>query len=1704
MSRPPGVDASRAGFFEPLLRELAARSASSIVGIYSPRTRALRRYLREVFGSPAGSSGSFLADPLFEAIYEWQRADESMAELAERDFLSREVVSAMHMPADDERLVECRFDQNWRPFTHQMDAWRLLKRDTPQSVLISSGTGSGKTEGFLVPIIDDLVRERAESGRLQGVRALFLYPLNALINSQRDRLSAWLRPFGGDIRYCLYKGDTLEKMAASKRRTTGSEIVPDRETLRTDPPPVLVTNATMLEYMLIRAIDQPIIGQSSGMLRWIVLDEAHTYLGSRSAEIALLLRRVLHAFDVGPEQVRFVATSATIGDDSPRSEERLRRFLGDLAGVPQDRVHVVRGKREPPSLPVDLGAPGSEPPSMKRMPLHDQAKRGNALATSTPVLRMRKALLEEGGALSLSQLTRKRLDAGRRCTASARKKTLELLDLATDAVMDDGTPLLRLRGHFFHRTQGGVWACISRACPGRIGTVLDDPEWAYGKLFFERREQCESCRSVVLALVLCNECGKELLAGRIDIDKRGQHVQARAVDRDGTDDGYENLDYLDGDDESQDEEPIAMHNVSKDRYLAQQTAGSNNTIWLDVQSGRWTEKEADGAQAFQEVVPWPRVRCPECGTRRQPDQLFRPVRAGASLILRSVVPVVLQHTSPSPDRRSRLPSDGRRLLTFTDSRQGTARFALGAQIEAERNYARSFIYHSLVAARTDKEVSPEQIDRLQADIRALEAATAASPGLQGLLEERRRKLAEALAPKLGQLSWRDAVNGLAQQVEVTDWMRAQWSHLPLSDLRPVQRAEILLLREFSRRPKRSNSLETLGFVAVEYDSLPKSVDPPRAWQYRNLPRNEWRNFLKIAIDFGVRGRRAINVAPELVPWLGVPHRPTVLRGPDAERSKGIVRWPRSGPRTRRSRLVQLLARVLEVDPSNDPAGEAEIDQCLLAAWGTVERVLTTVAQGWTLDFGRGVSLREMATGWLCPVTRRVLDTLVVGLTPYHALGLCDENVRADEIRMPRSSLPFWRHPTGKECNSAETEAFIRTDEKIKDLRDRGVWQGLSDRILDKPSYYRVAEHSAQLAATRLQELEKRFRRGDVNVLSCSTTMELGVDIGGLSAVAMNNAPPSAANYRQRVGRAGRRAEQRAFAMTLCNASPHGEHVFRNPLWLFSNASHVTQVSLDSERIVQRHVNALALTRFFSKEHTDAELQRLTARWFFDAPADEASISDRFQHWLRSTAAGDPWMKEGLQRLRRCSILEKIGIREVLQAVVEKIREATAMWKAEADPLVEERNALAGSPGNQPTLRAIEFQLRRLQEEYLLKELALRNFLPGYGFPTQVVPFVTTTVEDRNRTRQQRERRHDREDNISRARQYPTRDLSQALLEYAPGSDIVVDGRVLRSSGLTLNWKMPASDASVREIQALRFAWRCHRCGKVGMTYRQPEQCDSDYCEASVEAKPYIEPAGFAVDIRHRATNDLSQFRYLPLRQPWIATAGEQWQSLARPQLGRFRYSGRGHVFAYTDGEYGNGFAVCLQCGRAASELQDCTELPEALKDHKPMRGGTAAAPEGHCRGNDNTYAIQRKQWLGVSRETDVFELQLRPTGDVSLLTKEAACSIAVALRTALAEEIGVEDREIGWTVARVLTEAGERTRTIILYDTATGGAGFVAQAGEHLSGLMRLARKVLECPRRCDRACHACLLSYDTHHSADRLDRNAGLRVLSDAFLDSL
>ena len=390
------------------------------------RSDPLREYLREVFQSAPGNGDSFLANPVFEATFGWRLAEVTLGDLSGK-LLHSDIVRALRQPlgAFTEEYI---FPASQRPYKHQLEAWQaLIEAQPPRSVLVTSSTGSGKTECFLIPILHDLATELDKRpGGLTGVRALFLYPLNALIKSQRDRLTAWMEPFGGRLRYCLYNGET-----PPEARATRASEVPDRKTLRTNPPPILVTDATMLEYMLVRTADQPILAQSQGKLRWIVIDEAHNYIGSQAAELTLLLRRVLHAFGCHADAVHFVATSATIAGPGDDTRERLREFLADIAGVPLEQVSVVVGQRQVPPLPGAI-THGAQPP-LDLATLHTLSPRERfaALAADPRICRWRSALIEQ--ARTLSELVG---IAWPVASDKTRKTTLHLLDLCTQAVDD--------------------------------------------------------------------------------------------------------------------------------------------------------------------------------------------------------------------------------------------------------------------------------------------------------------------------------------------------------------------------------------------------------------------------------------------------------------------------------------------------------------------------------------------------------------------------------------------------------------------------------------------------------------------------------------------------------------------------------------------------------------------------------------------------------------------------------------------------------------------------------------------------------------------------------------------------------------------------------------------------------------------------------------------------------------------------------------------------------------------------------------------------------------------------------------------------------------------------------------------------------------------------------------------------------------------
>lgn len=1690
------MTASTQSFFTPLAEQLNRGATRAALGLLSFRSDPLREHLRNLFQSTPGTGSSFLADPVFEATFGWRRAETTLGTLSGA-LLHPDVVKALHAPPKA-FAEEYTFPPQQQPYQHQVEAWKaLVQTKPPRSVLVSSGTGSGKTECFLLPILHDLATELGtRPGGLTGVRALFLYPLNALIKSQRDRLTAWSEPFGGRIRYCLYNGETPRE-----GKSTYTSEVCDRKTLRANPPPILVTNATMLEYMLVRTEDQPILSQSQGRLRWIIIDEAHNYIGSQAAELTLLLRRVLHAFGCRAEDVHFVATSATIAGSGDNTEERLREFLADVAGVPLDRVSVIRGRRQVPPLPEASHERHTSPSELATLGALSPQERYTRLAADARVRQWRTALIQQ--ARSLSTLARMGWSQD---GAEARRTTLQFLDLCTQAVNDKGEPLLPLRVHLFHRALNGLWACVNAVCAGRQQTPLEATDWAFGKVFLERRQHCDACGSPVYELVQCGECGAE-------------HLSVEEVPEQGDEWLKPHLYAQDEDEFQQELEPLEEEDIEGEDAVATEPGRGLPRLLVspDVAEAHPVGLQADGCLDWHqhegvrvhllEPDHDGALYCPCCDARDRRGNLFRPVRLGAPFLLQTAIPIILRHLPPYSTSATTLPFEGRRLISFTDSRQGTARFAAKMQLETERDFVRSLLYHSV--ADQARPADRQELDELRHDINKLEQAIEENSSLESLLAktlaEKRATLQALSAPALGRLSWHEAQDKLLANPSFTRWLLPPLQEQTFG-LNDRQLTELCLWREFFLRPKRQFSLETIGLLRLDYPALAKITSVPAVAAQRGIALEEWRALVQVALDVHIRGGISVAIPRDMLRWIGYPGVPTILIAPgQAKTSKYQRFWPSTRtPATRRSRLVRLLSYALQLNLTQ-AADQTLLEEFLYALWEAVRPLLSRTELGYNLDLGQRAEIVQVREASLCPVTRRLLPVTFRDITPYLPENPHPALSRCQKVEMPIVPQPFWL-----EAGPEEAERWLETDPTIRSLRATGAWNNVNDRITRFSPYFRSVEHSAQIPGVTLSQRENEFKAGKLNLLSCSTTMELGVDIGGLTAVAMNNVPPHPANFLQRAGRAGRRSETVALSFTLCKSTPHGEAVFRNPLWPFTTALAVPRVSLQSAPIVQRHINALSLAAFLAQSAPD-DLRRLTAGWFFEtSDSDRSAPSERFCYWCQTEARKDKALSQGIRQLLRRTCLDGRRVEDLLGHTSTMLTQTAESWRTEIQALLDNLEIVKTRESDSKPERAIGFQLERIRREYLLSELATRNFLPGYGFPTGVVSLITTTMEELDRQRRRQEQV--REDNRAVRRGYPARELAIAIRDYAPGTDTVLDGRVYRSDGVTLNWHVPPDQEGPPEIQSLRWVWRCQTCGGNGTRPTRPERCP--HCaERSIEqltCYEYLQPASFAVDIRWQPHNDITLPQYIPVRDPLISLEGADWLAMPSPSLGRYRVSTRGSLFYRTDGLHGKGYALCLRCGRADSMPPD-SRLPGVFADehghpipHKRLRGGKNHDHERACPGSYEPWAIKQSLRLGLVTHTEVLELQLHDSAAGRPIDRVAAYSLAVALRRALTQQLGVEEREVGCAVAPSRSAAGFVAHSIYLFDTAGGGAGYVSQAVTWLPELFRQAQDILTCPRNCDVACQGCLLTYDTQHHLDDLDRHRALSLLDAPFFNAL
>ena len=1705
-------------FFTSLLPELSTRAARATLSKLGFSNPPLRRHLLSAFSSGYGEAGCFIADPVFEATFGWKQAAPTMGDLAST-LLHPDVVDAMDRPWG-ENGAEYQFPRTGHPYTHQLTAWQALLAPGFQSVVVTSGTGSGKTECFMVPVMSSIAHARRTEGRVEGVRALFLYPLNALIQSQRERLRAWTGPFGGDMRFCLYNGMTPDQAKSEMFREAPNEVH-DRSTLRDNPPPILVTNPTMLEYMLVRAQDAPILEKSKGKLEWIVLDEAHNYVGSQAAELALLLRRVMHAFGTSADRVRFVATSATMGAGDGEAKRQLQDFLAKLAGVPSDRVVVVEGERHIPELTEAVTDKSTDRALQALTVIGDTEVRYTRLASNALTRRLRDLFvpaISKQGFQPLSAVKATLKAAG---VPSSDEDALRWVDLLTSATRGSGrsaVPFLPLRLHAFHNTLNGLWACADPLCTSRLGTELAHDDWPFGMVYMEERRRC-TCGSPVYPLNSCNDCNETFL--RADFSNHGgvrkllspvpDEVDEFSLDRDPEE--------RDAETESEEAEPLQGSRTAA-LVVNGQTRGA--PILLNRETLELVSKPTEAllplrVQDLSRVEEQYVLKCPCCDGGAPLQEQFRKPMLGAPFLLGSIIPTLLEFC-PDGEQPLASPLRGRRMITFTDSRQGTARIAAQLQQDSERNAVRAAVYRRLVTATSSSGGERAEIDQRLAAYKTASSAFAGKPEAKTF-----DQLIKAEEDKLKQLGTGKAIG----YKELAEWLASQvpdvgrWVHEYYAESDSLFRAangkqlltEILLCREFARRPKRQNSLETMGLVAVRYPKLALVTTRRPAIEQAGLSMSDWTDFLKISLDFLVRQNLCLNLPSSWERWGGNRVFSKQMLPPKSlEKSTSkLTRWPKVLSGSRQNRLVRILACVLKVDPLSE-GGRDRIDSLLLAAWEDL--TLTTGLLQLGGGQGRYLDLADMAfqnitQAWICPVTRRILDTTLRGVTPYLPEKQIHDGVTlCRPIEMPVCDVIAKDFPND-DARVEAARAWVDSQPALIDARIEGIWSNISDRIVEGAGYFRAVEHSAQQAGSRLQHYEALFKRGAINLMSCSTTMEMGVDIGGINMVAMNNVPPHPANYLQRAGRAGRRSETRSVALTVCKNNPHDQHVFANTTWPFVTRLPTPGISLSSPLLVQRHINALLLSRFLRMQDRQGKLDKLTLDWWM-LPRG-SSRQERFTAWAECfDATMNEELVVGLSELVKRTVFEGRSTFTSLAAEVGRTARVHADdWLRELNAIDDQLTELSKRDvDDKVPLKALQIQRSRLTGEYLLRELATSGFLPGYGFPTDITTFETLNKDSAELSQTRDRATSGREDNKYQRRELPSRDTVTALREYAPGASVVIDGLVYESAGITLNWHAPASLDQVNELQNIRQAWRCGHCGSSGTsvlasTLDQCPECGSKLSRDSARSLAYLEPAGFSVDLFAATHNDISLQKYVPVETPWIAAQGE-WMTLANAALGHFRSSTQGSVFHYSSGLGGSGYAICLECGRAApmGYKEDADETPSIFKrPHKRLRG-RQGGDDWTCGGSENPFKIKKGVKFGREYTTDVLELMLCGTDGHPLTSATEAFTISVALRRAIANRLGVAETELGCDSKEVRDLQGRRARALQVFDVRS--AGYSSLVSADLSQLLRDARKVLECEHACDSACQGCLLTYDTRFRVDSLDRKAALRFLTTEWIDSL
>ena len=1410
-------------------------------------------------------------------------------------------------------------------------------------------------------------------------------------------------------------------------------------------PQILITNYAMLEYLLLRPQDNPLF--ATGKWKFAVLDEAHTYAGAQGIEVGLLMRRLKLRLGHQSGQMRCIATSATLTDDDAGDAVQFARALfgeefdtDDIIFGELDHDYIPpAAKRRPPVSAyahprfgelietvrseewekADKGSKSSDGIAllMQDIGLIDDHDLNFANGCNAPrflweVLRgnedlkqLRDFMAAAGRPVEVAtvaeDLFHDRLPRGERETALYH--LIELAAMARPAV--DQPSLLPARYHLFVRPPQGVWACVNPTCPDR----QEENQWS--KLFATPRETCDACQSPVYPLVVCRTCGQVYLR----LQKVGKEYQPEAPMQD---------------------EPTTQ-------YVTWRPIQENRALGADAEGVEDDEEslvdQAGESVLIQEEI----VLCLSCKQAvRANSKCGCPSKSGSAVTLHLL-------KKKSPVKRSGV--EGTRVEVVEEMRECGRCHSVaisGTEIATEITLnaltplvvLTEDLYRSLPASSIpDVQEKPGGGRKLLSFYDSRQGAARFAAFVQDVVNRQayRRIITEAVTgastptylPDLERMGEICLDRALAYRVIYNDpEISAGDRTRDASYLNQSQKERMMrhlrkqLFAEVTTQLRSRQALESLGLLTVHYFEPERLPDFQKLADQLQLTVPEARALVEYLLDDLRRSK--IVTLPEGVqrddPIFGRNRfSPMLVRH---EASQHEVAWIGKTPRHRRRQLMRKVLRYKGL-PTDEQTTIRSLEMVL----------------DWLIDHTDILDTSRPKDGYQVRHDRLFFRSDA----QWYQCNQCQRlNNRGDALPCPHPHCQGHYQP-------------------IDVSRRRG--NGFYYENLRQPLVpMRVEEHTAQLDPDKGRDYQNQFKAGDINMLSCSTTFEMGIDLGDLQAVVMSNIPPTVANYKQRAGRAGRRTSGTAFILAWASNRPHDQTYFRTPAEIIGGRVRVPFIDVQNSIIIQRHTNAVLLSEFLRYCARSDEYDKSVAA-FFDEQAVTGAYYRQLQPWVDDNHS---YLLGLLERYGR-AVNEEVNPDKSLKAFVQSLKEkghqhyqdVAGFYRSARQELAQQQLALVMENNSTSSVSVLADDLQRygrllerLQQEDLINYLSERGVLPSYSFPLHVIelripPHMAASQDLRLQ-----------------------RDLQVAIREYAPGQEIVADKRIWKSGALDFFGKEP-------QIFSYHICSNCNYLRLVETAGKPLEESNKPcpVCQTPPSRKnrteyQYIQPDGF------RVTGDsgkpAGQYVDRPFNLMRSALVARPVETEAMSQVLSVGYDRSGSLLYVNEGVHGSGFKICLKCGRS-------------LK-------ANARTCSGSYHGQSCPGKVDQKTTytLGFKQDTDTLHLKFGSSDHIVLPAPDNMSfwlSLMYALLQGASRALQIERKDIDGVLSPE-SLGREWRQSIVLFDNVSGGAGHVKRIRDEIPQVIAAALEIVDC--ECETSCYRCLREYANQWEHHLLDRN--------------